>query len=202
MTSDNTENNPVDPETGAQGEVAGEGRPPLDSEDTGVVQEAEVIVEEASAADQLAERTADLQRLQAEYTNYRRRVDRDKQANIETAKASVVGALVPILDDLDRARSHGDLVEGPLRAVADKLNDTLTGLGLTVFGVEGDAFDPELHEAVQHEGEGSDPVLSVVMRKGYKFGDRVLRHAMVGVADRVGEQPADGSAAGAEEESK
>ncbi|NRI66919.1 MULTISPECIES: nucleotide exchange factor GrpE [Rhodococcus] len=201
MTSDNSENNPVDPETGAQGEAAGEGRPPLDSEDTGVVQEAEAIVEEATLADQLAERTADLQSLQAQFMNYKRRVDRDKQVDIANAKASVVGVLVPILDDLDRARAHGDLEEGPLRALADKLNTTLTGLGLSEFGAVGDAFDPELHEAVQHEGEGADPVLSVVMRKGYKFGDRVLRHAMVGVADRVGEQPADGSA-GAEEESK
>ncbi|QXW04638.1 nucleotide exchange factor GrpE [Rhodococcus globerulus] len=201
MTSDNSENNPVDPETGAQGEAGGGGRPPLDSEDTGVVQEAEAIVEEATLADQLAERTADLQSLQAQFMNYKRRVDRDKQVDIANAKASVVGVLVPILDDLDRARAHGDLEEGPLRALADKLNTTLTGLGLSEFGAVGDAFDPELHEAVQHEGEGADPVLSVVMRKGYKFGDRVLRHAMVGVADRVGEQPADGSA-GAEEESK
>ncbi|MCE4264449.1 nucleotide exchange factor GrpE [Rhodococcus globerulus] len=165
------------------------------------MQEAEAIVEEATLADQLAERTADLQSLQAQFMNYKRRVDRDKQVDIANAKASVVGVLVPILDDLDRARAHGDLEEGPLRALADKLNTTLTGLGLSEFGAVGDAFDPELHEAVQHEGEGADPVLSVVMRKGYKFGDRVLRHAMVGVADRVGEQPADGSA-GAEEESK
>ncbi|MDV8069647.1 nucleotide exchange factor GrpE [Rhodococcus sp. IEGM 1366] len=189
------------PAGGAGGGGGAAPPPPLDSEDTGVVQEAEAIVEEATLADQLAERTADLQSLQAQFMNYKRRVDRDKQVDIANAKASVVGVLVPILDDLDRARAHGDLEEGPLRALADKLNTTLTGLGLSEFGAVGDAFDPELHEAVQHEGEGADPVLSVVMRKGYKFGDRVLRHAMVGVADRVGEQPADGSA-GAEEESK
>ncbi|AGT91142.1 nucleotide exchange factor GrpE [Rhodococcus sp. WS1] len=193
MTSDNSENNPVDPETGAQGEAAGESLPPLDSEDTGVVQEAESIVEEASATDQLAERTADLQRLQAEFTNYRRRVERDKQVIKETARASVITELIGILDDLDRARAHGDLESGPLRALADKLNTTLTGLGLTDFGNEGDDFDPALHEAVQHEGEGHDPVLGTVMRKGYKLGDRVLRTAMVAVTDRVGDKPADGS---------
>ncbi|YCN54333.1 nucleotide exchange factor GrpE [Rhodococcus erythropolis] len=171
----------------------GESLPPLDSEDTGVVQEAESIVEEASATDQLAERTADLQRLQAEFTNYRRRVERDKQVIKETARASVITELIGILDDLDRARAHGDLESGPLRALADKLNTTLTGLGLTDFGNEGDDFDPALHEAVQHEGEGHDPVLGTVMRKGYKLGDRVLRTAMVAVTDRVGDKPADGS---------
>ncbi len=123
----------------------------------------------------------------------RRRVERDKQVIKETARASVITELIGILDDLDRARAHGDLESGPLRALADKLNTTLTGLGLTDFGNEGDDFDPALHEAVQHEGEGHDPVLGTVMRKGYKLGDRVLRTAMVAVTDRVGDKPADGS---------
>ncbi|GAB2720149.1 nucleotide exchange factor GrpE [Nocardia thraciensis] len=134
---------------------------------------------------ELAERTADLQRLTAEYANYRRRVERDRKAAIDTAKASVVTELLGVLDDLDRAKAHGDLESGPLKSVADKLVDALTKQGLEEFGSEGEPFDPTLHEAVQHEGEGHDPVIGVVMRKGYRFGDRVLRHALVGVTDGV-----------------
>ncbi|TQM29941.1 nucleotide exchange factor GrpE [Nocardia bhagyanarayanae] len=134
---------------------------------------------------ELAERTADLQRLTAEYANYRRRVERDRKAAIDGAKAAVVTELLGVLDDLDRARAHGDLESGPLKSVADKLVDALRKQGLEEFGTEGEPFDPTLHEAVQHEGSGADPVLGVVMRKGYRFGDRVLRHALVGVTDGV-----------------
>ncbi|MBO0854079.1 MAG: nucleotide exchange factor GrpE [Nocardia sp.] len=136
---------------------------------------------------ELAERTADLQRLTAEYANYRRRVERDRKAAIDSAKAAVVTELLGVLDDLDRARAHGDLESGPLKSVADKLATALRKQGLEEFGTEGEPFDPTLHEAVQHEGEGHDPVIGVVMRKGYRFGDRVLRHALVGVSDGVGD---------------
>ncbi|MGQ4597133.1 nucleotide exchange factor GrpE [Nocardia sp. R6R-6] len=132
---------------------------------------------------ELAERTADLQRLTAEYANYRRRVERDRKSTIDAAKASVVTELLGVLDDLDRARAHGDLESGPLRTVADKLSAALLKQGLEEFGSEGEPFDPTLHEAVQHEGSGHDPVIGIVMRKGYRFGDRVLRHALVGVTD-------------------
>lgn len=134
---------------------------------------------------ELAERTADLQRLTAEYANYRRRVERDRKAAIDSAKASVVTELLGVLDDLDRARAHGDLESGPLKSVADKLSAALLKQGLEEFGSEGEPFDPTLHEAVQHEGSGHDPVIGIVMRKGYRFGDRVLRHALVGVTDGV-----------------
>ncbi|BAW10508.1 nucleotide exchange factor GrpE [Nocardia seriolae] len=134
---------------------------------------------------ELAERTSDLQRLTAEYANYRRRVERDRKAATDTAKAAVVSELLPVLDDLDRARAHGDLDNGPLTSVADKLVTALQKQGLEEFGSEGEPFDPTLHEAVQHEGSGADPVLGMVMRKGYRFGDRVLRHALVGVTDGV-----------------
>ena len=90
-----------------------------------------------------------------------------------------------MLDDLDRARSHGDLESGPLKSVADKLVTALEGLGLSGFGAEGDEFDPALHEAVQHEGDGTHPVVGTVMRRGYKVGDQVVRHALVGVVDTV-----------------
>lgn len=141
-------------------------------------------------ADKVAELTADLQRVQADFANYRKRALRDQQVAGERAKAAVVSQLLTVLDDLDRARSHGDLETGPLKSVADKLTAALTGLGLTAFGAEGDEFDPSLHEAVQHEGEGSKPVLGNVMRQGYKLGDLVLRHALVGVVDTVDEGPA------------
>ncbi|BEK99410.1 nucleotide exchange factor GrpE [Nocardia seriolae] len=134
---------------------------------------------------ELAERTSDLQRLTAEYANYRRRVERDRKAATDTAKAAVVSELLPVLDDLDRARAHGDLDNGPLKSVADKLVTALQKQGLEEFGSEGEPFDPTMHEAVQHEGSGADPVLGMVMRKGYRFGDRVLRHALVGVTDGV-----------------
>jgi molecular chaperone GrpE len=134
-------------------------------------------------ADEAAELKATLQRVKAEYDNYRKRSVRQEQAAADRAKAGVVTLLLPVLDDLDRARSHGDLDSGPLKSVADKLNAAFESLGLTAFGAEGDPFDPEHHEAVQHEGDGSNPVLGTVMRQGYRLGDRVLRHAMVGVVD-------------------
>ena len=139
----------------------------------------------SAQADQVAELTADLQRVQADFANYRKRALRDQEFAAERAKAVVLSQLLPVLDDLERARSHGDLDTGPLKSVADKLAGVLTGLGLVEFGAEGEEFDPSLHEAVQHEGDGSNPVIGHVMRKGYKFGDQVLRHALVGVVDAV-----------------
>ncbi|WP_142304390.1 nucleotide exchange factor GrpE, partial [Mycobacterium avium] len=151
-----------------------------------------------AAADKVAELTADLQRVQADFANYRKRALRDQQAAADRAKAAVVNQLLGVLDDLERARKHGDLESGPLKSVADKLESALTGLGLTAFGEEGEEFDPVLHEAVQHEGDGSKPVIGTVMRQGYKLGDQVLRHALVGVVDTVTEE-GDGEAAATDE---
>jgi molecular chaperone GrpE len=137
------------------------------------------------SADKVAELTADLQRVQADFANYRKRALRDQQLTAERAKAGVIAQLLGVLDDLDRARSHGDLESGPLKSVADKLVAALEGLGLSGFGAEGDEFDPALHEAVQHEGEGTHPIVGTVMRRGYKVGEQVVRHAMVGVVDTV-----------------
>ncbi len=136
-------------------------------------------------ADKVAELTADLQRVQADFANYRKRALRDQEVAGERARAAVVSQLLPVLDDLDRARSHGDLESGPLKSVADKLVAALAGLGVAAFGVAGEDFDPSLHEAVQHEGEGSRPVIGHVMRQGYRLADQVLRHALVGVVDTV-----------------
>lgn len=141
---------------------------------------------DAEAADieaQLAERTEDLQRLNAEYTNYRRRTERDRQAVIENAKSQVIAAFLPILDDLDLARQHGDLNEGPLKAIADKLSSTLASQKLEGFGEEGDAFDPEIHEAVQDLSSGGEQVVGTVLRRGYRVGDKLVRNAMVIIAD-------------------
>ena len=140
-------------------------------------------------SDDAAELKATLQRVKAEYDNYRKRSVRQEQAAADRAKAAVITQLLPVLDDLDRARSHGDLDSGPLRSVADKLTSALEGLGLSAFGDEGDEFDPERHEAVQHEGDGTKPVIGSVLRRGYRIGDRVIRHALVGVVDTVAGDP-------------
>lgn len=132
---------------------------------------------------QLAERTEDLQRLNAEYTNYRRRTERDRQAVIEAAKSQVLAALLPILDDLELARQHGDLKDSPLKAIADKLTSTLEGQKLEAFGAEGDAFDPEIHEAVQDLSSGGEQVVGTVLRRGYRVADKLVRNAMVIIAD-------------------
>ena len=153
----------------------------------------------AKVETKVAELTADLQRVQADFANYRKRALRDQQAAADRAKAGVVNQLLGVLDDLDRARKHGDLESGPLKSVADKLTSALTGLGLTAFGEEGEDFDPVLHEAVQHEGdgaEGSKPVIGTVMRQGYTLGEQVLRHALVAVVDTVPDDNAAPVAAG------
>ena len=133
---------------------------------------------------ELVERTGDLQRVSAEYANYRRRVDRDRQAVITLAKAQVVGELLTVLDDVERAAEHGDL-SGAFKAVADKLVTALSAQGLQPFGAPGDAFDPGVHEAVQHDTspEVAGPTVTVVLRRGYRLGERVLRPAMVAVTD-------------------
>ncbi|MDK6301654.1 MULTISPECIES: nucleotide exchange factor GrpE [Corynebacterium] len=149
-----------------------------DTVDPSVDPEAAVSPAEA----ELAERTEDLKRVTAEYANYRRRAERDREAAVEAAKAGLATDLLPILDDLDLAAEHGDLT-GPLKAMSDKLNTVLRGAKVEVFGAEGDAFDPELHEAVQDMSSGDEKAVGTVLRKGYRMGERVLRHAMVVIAD-------------------
>jgi len=138
----------------------------------------------APARDPVSELTADLQRVHAEYANYRRRVERDRRVVADTAKAAVLTELLEVLDDLDLARAHGDL-EGPFATVANKLTDTLSRIGLTAFGDVGDRFDPALHEAMRHEGKEGHLTVDTVLRRGYRLGDRLLRNALVTVSDRV-----------------
>ncbi len=135
-------------------------------------------------AQQLAERTADLQRLQAEYANYRRRVDRDREAVREAAVANVLTNLLPVLDDIGRAREHGEL-EGGFKSVGEALEQTVERLGLERFGVSGDPFDPTVHEALTHahSADVAEPTCVEVFQPGYRLGDRVVRPARVAVAD-------------------
>jgi len=135
-----------------------------------------------------AERLSDLQRLQAEFVNYRRRVDRDRDVARDTAVAGLLEALLPVLDDVHLARQHGDLDGGPFSAIAEKLEATLNRFGLSRYGEQGEEFDPEVHEALMHteadlpEGTKTTTVVQV-LQPGYRTGDRVLRAARVAVAD-------------------
>jgi molecular chaperone GrpE len=144
----------------------------------------------AEAMTQLAERTADLQRLQAEYANYRKRVERDRIAVREQALANVLSELLPVLDDIGRAREHGELTGG-FKSVAESLEGAVTKLGLTPFGEAGDPFDPTLHDALMHSysAEVTEPTAVQILQPGYKVGDRIIRPARVSVAE-----PADGAA--------
>jgi len=185
-----TDKRRIDPETGEVRHV------PPGAEPGGTAPGA-FAGETPEEADKAAELLGDLQRVQADFANYRKRALRDQQAAADRAKAAVVNQLLGVLDDLDRARKHGDLESSPLKSVADKLISALTGLGLTAFGEEGEDFDPVLHEAVQHEGDGGDgskPVIGTVMRQGYKMGEQVLRHALVGVVDTVAGDSAESTA--------
>ncbi|MEU4216625.1 nucleotide exchange factor GrpE [Actinoplanes sp. NPDC026623] len=138
----------------------------------------------AALRTELDERTRDLQRVTAEYANYRKRVDRDRSAAAELTTGAVLTALLPVLDDVDRAREHGDLV-GPFATVAEALGASVGKLGLVAFGEKGDPFDPTRHEAVAHltSADVSEPTCVEVMRRGYLLGERLLRPALVAVAD-------------------
>ncbi|WP_310525831.1 nucleotide exchange factor GrpE [Nocardioides sp.] len=140
-----------------------------------------------SVEDRLVERTADLQRLQAEFLNYKRRVDRDRALIADNATYKVLQPIVEVLDTIDRAREHGEL-EGGFKAVAEQLERIVAGLGLSRFGEPGDAFDPTVHEALSHLGEDAGvevPTAKVVAKAGYKINDRVVRAAQVLVVDPV-----------------
>ena len=140
--------------------------------------------DDSKLAGQLAERTADLQRVTAEYANYRKRVERDRLAVREQALANVLGALLPVLDDIGRAREHGELVGG-FKSVADSLESAVTKLGLSSFGTEGEPFDPTVHEALTHSysADVAEPTCVQILQPGYMVGERILRPARVAVAE-------------------
>lgn len=132
----------------------------------------------------LSERTADLQRLQAEYQNYRRRVERDRVAVKEVAVANLLTELLPVLDDIGRAREHGELVGG-FKSVGESLETVVAKLGLQQFGKEGEPFDPTIHEALMHSyaPDVTETTCVAILQPGYRIGERTIRPARVAVAE-------------------
>ena len=144
----------------------------------------EVLNETTTEVDVVATLTSDLQRLQAEYANYRKRVDRDRQLTSELAFATVLSELLPVLDDLERASEHGELTGG-FKAVSDRINAIVEKLGLSKFANAPVPFNPEIHEALTHEtsSEVTQPTATKILQPGYKFKERVIRAARVAVTD-------------------
>ncbi|SEG89683.1 molecular chaperone GrpE [Thermomonospora echinospora] len=177
----------IDPETGEVREQAAEAaaEPAAGSAPPSAPSDEETAALQA----QLDERTADLQRLQAEYVNYRKRVERDRVAVREQALANVLTELLPILDDIDRARDHGELTGG-FKSIADALDATLGKLGLERYGEKGEPFDPTVHEALMHSysADVTETTCVDVLQSGYRIGERIMRPARVAVAE-----PEDGS---------
>ena len=183
----------ADAKTGQDGAQGAQGAEEGEAAD-GAEEVIELIVEDAAPAAakqkqsdaeaRLAERTADLQRLQAEYANYRKRVDRDRAAVREQAVATVLIGLLPVLDAIDQAREHGEL-SGGFKSVADSLSSALGKLGLVAYGEKGDPFDPKIHEALTHtySPDVTEDTCVEIFQPGYKVGDRILRPARVAVAE-------------------
>ena len=167
---------------------AGQPAPAGESGDPGTATDAEARKEMAATQAQLAERTADVQRIQAEYANYRKRVERDRIAVREQALANVLAELLPVLDDIGRAREHGEL-SGGFKSVAESLESAVAKLGLVSYGEKGEPFDPVIHEALMHSysAEVSEPTCVQILQPGYKIGDRTLRPARVAVAEPAGD---------------
>lgn len=192
----------VDPETGEPREADGAPGPATADAAAGATgAEAAPSADALAAAEALAaERLDDLQRVQAEYANYRRRVERDRETVRENAVASVLSELLGVLDDVGRARDHGDLT-GAFRSVGENLEGITAKLGLERYGEPGDSFDPTVHEALMHEysDEVSVPTCTQVLMPGYRYGERVLRAARVAVAEPTTALPDSDEAAEASE---
>jgi len=192
-----TDKRRLDPDTGAVRSRSGAAEAEALADETAEavdVAEAEYMAEVVQGDDVhpdttlAADLTRDLQRLQAEYVNYKKRVDRDRAMHRDLAVANVVEVLLPVLDDIHLARQHGDLEGGPFAAIADKLDATLTKIGVERFGQPGDAFDPTVHEALMHIeaelAEGTEGTTVVqVLQPGFRMGERMIRPARVAVAD-------------------
>jgi molecular chaperone GrpE len=180
-------------ETGAPQETAAPG--PDAAAPDGMADDSpnDLVADLAVAQTKVAALTNDLQRLQAEYVNYKRRVDRDRELVKQNAAFSVLSAMLPVLDDLDRAREHGEL-EGGFKAVADSLERIVAAQGLVKFGRPGDEFDPRFHEALMHahSKDVTTTTCQDIVSAGYMIGERVVRPARVTVVDPEPEAPADG----------
>ncbi|MCF3182312.1 nucleotide exchange factor GrpE [Streptomyces polychromogenes] len=160
-------------------------------------QETALLAQLDQARTALNERTADLQRLQAEYQNYRRRVERDRVAVKEIAVANLLSELLPTLDDIGRAREHGEVVGG-FKSVAESLETAAAKMGLQQFGKEGEPFDPTIHEALMHSyaPDVTETTCVAILQPGYRIGERTIRPARVAVAE-----PQPGAAPAAKSES-
>lgn len=159
----------------------------MTTENEATLEATDVVVEPGQEADPVATLTSDLQRLQAEYVNYKKRVERDRAVAHESAIGAVLIELLALLDDVDRAEAHGEL-SGGFKAVADQLNSITSRIGLEKYGTEGEAFDPQIHEALMHD-ESADVAVataSKILQPGYKYKDRILRPARVAVTDPAG----------------
>lgn len=172
-------------EQSSAGAFPADGETEFDTEVEASADAAEAGVDPLAAAEaKVAELTSDLQRLQAEYVNYRKRVDRDRDLVVENAKFTVLSALLPVLDAIDRARSHGPLEDG-FNAIAEQLDRVVEGQGLTKFGAAGEPFDPQMHEALMHghSADVTEPTVQDLVTAGYRMGERVVRAATVTVVD-------------------
>jgi len=156
----------------------------MTTEDETLLEATEVVDAPGQEADPVATLTADLQRLQAEYANYRKRVERDRAVAHESAIGAVLTELLALLDDVDRAEQHGELTGG-FKAVADQLNSITSRIGLEKYGTAGEAFDPQIHEALMHDesAEVAVATASKILQPGYKYKERILRPARVAVTD-------------------
>ena len=176
----------IDPETGEVRGPSAPGPAPVDDFDRiveGLDVEGELTAVDAVDA-RVAELTADLQRIHAEYANYRKRVERDRETTKDLAVGAALGDMLPVLDDIGRARDHGDL-EGAFRSVAESFESTVARLGLERYGVDGDPFDPTTHEAISHatSPDVAGPTCTKVFQPGYRYKGKVLRPAIVAVTD-------------------
>jgi molecular chaperone GrpE len=174
------DNRRIDPTTGEVREPARTPAPPAGEAPQVTADDAEIGTFKA----QLDERTGDLQRLQAEYSNYRKRVERDRVAVREQALANVLNELLPILDDIGRARDHGELTGG-FKSVGEGLEASVGKLGLVRYGEKGEPFDPTVHEALMHtySADVTEPTCVDILQPGYRIGDRIMRPARVAVAE-------------------
>jgi molecular chaperone GrpE len=195
VAPDGEPQDPAAPRTGSFGDAAAEManetevEVPAEGDDVAEMgaEQAEVEDDLERARRDLFELTTDLQRLQAEYLNYKRRVDRDRDLIRENATYAALAPIIEVLDTIDRAREHGEL-EGGFRAVAEQLERIVAKLGLIRFGEPGDAFDPNIHEALSHIGQDPEVTVTtckVIAKVGYRIGDRVVRVAQVLVVDPV-----------------
>lgn len=172
----------IRPQPGTPDDVSGQGDPLTGAPGA---ETAEVAGAEELAAAQAtaAERLDDLQRLQAEYVNYRRRVDRDRGVAAEGAVLGMVEALMPVLDEVELARQHGELEGGPFASIAEKLEATVARFGWERYGAVGEPFDPTVHEALMHaeSPEVTEPTVTAVLQPGHRVGERIIRAARVAV---------------------